>query len=59
MKLSRLRQDEMTGVRTKTEIYDYAKELLENHYDKDIGLSLGLRFTSALQVTYRNGTTSL
>jgi hypothetical protein len=57
MKLSRLRQDEMTGVRTRTELYDYVKKLLRT--DKDVGLSLGVRVMSALQVACRNGATLL
>jgi hypothetical protein len=31
MRLSKLRQGGKTGVRTRTEMYDYVKELLEDH----------------------------
>jgi hypothetical protein len=55
----KLRQDGKTRVRTRMEMYDFTEELLEDYKDKDIGLSSGIRFTSALQVTCRNETTML
>jgi hypothetical protein len=46
-------------VRTRVEMYNFAKELLKDYYDKDIGSSSGIRFTSALHVACKNGATSL
>lgn len=43
MELSKLRQDGTTRVHLRMKMYNYAKELLEDHYDKDIGMSLGIR----------------
>jgi hypothetical protein len=40
----------------RMKMYEYAKELLVDHYDKDIRMSLGIRFLSTLQVACRNGT---
>jgi hypothetical protein len=31
IKLSKLRQDGKTGVRTRVEMYDYTRELLDDH----------------------------
>ena len=45
MELPKLSQDGTTRVPMRMRMYDYAKELFEDHYVKDIGMSLRIRIS--------------